>query len=333
MKNKKWNFFLLIFVTLIVLYFLLKDEFFEILHEMIHIHPFWLLFAFFLMFGYWFLRAIILRHIVLEFKEKYSFQKAMRLQLVTQFFNAVTPFSTGGQPFQIYTLKKEGISYNNGTNIVMQEFILYQIALVFLGITAIIYNHFFPLFEEVKILEYLVSLGFVINLIVIIVLFILAFFKKFDTFLLKLGVTILKKLHIIKNSKKILDNWQEQIDNFNIGAKKLIQNKKRFAYLILLEIAALCSLYIIPCSLLYGMGYYNTINGVECIVSSAYVMLIGSFVPIPGGTGGLEYGFLQFFGNFLKGPVLSALMLLWRFITYYLGMIIGAITLNWRVKK
>ena len=60
-------------------------------------------------------------------------------------------------------------------------------------------------------------------------------------------------------------------------------------------------------------------------------MLIGSFVPIPGGTGGLEYGFINFYGNFIKGSVLTAIMITWRFITYYIPMIIGAIAVN--VKK
>ena len=54
-------------------------------------------------------------------------------------------------------------------------------------------------------------------------------------------------------------------------------------------------------------------------------MLIGSFVPIPGGSGGLEYGFVAFYGTFISGSLLSAVMLVWRFITYYFGMIIGAL--------
>jgi uncharacterized protein (TIRG00374 family) len=57
-------------------------------------------------------------------------------------------------------------------------------------------------------------------------------------------------------------------------------------------------------------------------------MLIGSFIPLPGGTGGVEYGFINFFGNFLSGAILKTLMLLWRFFTYYFGMFIGAITFN-----
>ena len=60
-------------------------------------------------------------------------------------------------------------------------------------------------------------------------------------------------------------------------------------------------------------------------------MLIGSFVPIPGATGGLEYGFMSFYGSFIKGSKLNAIMLVWRFITYYFGLILGSIVLN--IKK
>ena len=75
------------------------------------------------------------------------------------------------------------------------------------------------------------------------------------------------------------------------------------------------------------MGDFN-IGIMETISASAYVLIIGAFVPIPGGTGGIEYGFMQFFGNFISGSVLSASLLVWRFITYYLGIILGAITIS-----
>ena len=67
------------------------------------------------------------------------------------------------------------------------------------------------------------------------------------------------------------------------------------------------------------------ITPLTAIVASAYTLIIGSFVPIPGGTGGIEYGFLRFFGTFNTGATLSAILLIWRFITYYLGMILGGI--------
>ena len=255
--------------------------------------------------------------------------------MLTHFFNAITPFASGGQPFQIYSLKKDGINYNDGANIVMQEFIIYQLSLVSLGVIAIIYNNHFELFPEVKILETLVTLGFLINLFVIVMLFVLAYFKKVDEFLLNTIIKLLSKFHIINKSKRneITEKWTNHIEKFNKGARKLTNNKIRFIKLYLISLTSLVTLYIIPCILLYGMNDFKSITPVNSIIACAYVMLIGSFVPIPGGTGGLEYGFIAFFGNFIKGPVLSALMLVWRVVTYYFGIILGAILINVKGKR
>ena len=79
---------------------------------------------------------------------------------------------------------------------------------------------------------------------------------------------------------------------------------------------------------LYALHDFNSMNLVNTACSSAYVMVVGSFVPIPGASGGIEYSFTQFFGNFLPKTKVNTVLLVWRFITYYLGMIIGAVLFN-----
>ena len=86
----------------------------------------------------------------------------------------------------------------------------------------------------------------------------------------------------------------------------------------------------IPLFVLYSMGDFTHLSVVETLTSSAYVYVIGAFVPIPGASGGIEYGFTQFFGNFINLSKLSAVLLIWRFITYYVGIIMGAILFNLR---
>ena len=103
--------------------------------------------------------------------------------------------------------------------------------------------------------------------------------------------------------------------------------------MILVNLIALSFLYIIPMFVLFAMGDFSSLNVFNTIITSAYVMLIGSFVPIPGGTGGLEYGFVKFYGTFIGGSVLTSIMLIWRFITYYFGLIIGAIAFNVKGRK
>ena len=73
--------------------------------------------------------------------------------ITTQFFHAITPFAAGGQPWQIYKLKKDGLTLAESTNVVIQDFIAYQIALVFLGLCAITSNYIFNIFPSDSLLK------------------------------------------------------------------------------------------------------------------------------------------------------------------------------------
>ena len=89
----------------------------------------------------------------------------------------------------------------------------------------------------------------------------------------------------------------------------------------------LAFLYLTPLTVAYALGDFSSMNILLTIIASAYVMLIGAFVPIPGGSGGIELAFANFFGFFITGSTLMALLLIWRFITYYFTIIIGGIVL------
>lgn len=324
----KFNYLILILITFVVLYFSLKDDFDNIVNQLLKVNLFWVGVAFVLLFGYWFFRSLAINTFTRFFKPKARFANSFLLMLRTQFFNAVTPFATGGQPYQVYYLKQEGIPLASSTSIILQNFIVYQIALVFLGGISIISNYYFHFFKEIVILQKLVTLGFIINTVIIVIMFIVAFDKKMNKRIIKLGINILTKLKIVKDKEKKLAEWDESISNFHSSASILLKDKWSFIKTILENIIALTSLYLIPLVLLYSMGDYSSYNGLVAVITSAYVILIGSFVPIPGGSGGLEYGFIAFYGNFIAGPMLTAIMLLWRFVTYYFGMIMGAIALN-----
>lgn len=331
--KKIFNFFLLLIITSIVLYFSLKDDFNTIINEIFNMNPIWLLVSVLLLICYWLFKSIVTHRLIIKFNKEYSLKKAIRLMLITNFFNAITPFASGGQPFEIYSLNKDKVKVTDASNIVIQNFIVYQIALVILGIIAILYNYFFDLFKDNSVLKNLVTLGFIINFLVIVVLFILTFAKKLNKVIINFFIKVLSKLRIIKDKNKVMTKFDNYLFEFHTGAKILLKNKAEFISMILLQFLGLICLYLIPLTLLYATNDYTSFNGIEAIVTSAYVMLIGSFVPIPGGTGGLEYGFIAFYNNFLKGSSLNAIMLVWRFITYYLGIIIGAIILNFRKKE
>ena len=331
--KKIFNYILLLSVTIIVLFLCLKDNYDAIINTLISMDIKWLIVGFICILLYWFLKTLPLYCFTRSHKKSFTYKSAVILLLRTQFVNAITPFATGGQPYQVYYLNKEGVRSSTSTSIILENFIVYQIALVFLGIIAMVCNFFMHIFPHNDLLTHLITLGFIINTVVIIVSFMVAFGKKVSKKILHIGISILSKLKLVKDREKKLEKWNESITNFHNSAKVLMEDKKLFFSMIIVNLVALSILYMIPVFVLYAAGNFTSVNVGLAIITSAYVMLIGSFVPIPGGTGGLEYGFIKFYGFFISGSLLSATMLIWRFITYYFGLIIGGIVFNINVKK
>ncbi len=316
----------IIIVTIIVLLFALKDDFWEKINYLLSFNIWWLIAGILLVIAYWLLKAVAIYFCTKKINNKYEFKKSLKLTLDTQFFNAVTPFSLGGQPYQIYRLKKQGFTVGEGMNIIIQDCIVYQIALILLGTIAIIANCYFGIFPENSLLKKLVVLGYIVNLAVIVILFAVAFNTKANKAILNLGLKLGGKLRLIKDENAFLERNNQIISNFHKSAIVLMKSKKHFINIILINFVALSLLYLVPYTLIMGLNL--DINPLLVIVATAYVMIMGSFVPLPGGSGGLEYGFVNFFGTFIIGAKLSSIMIAWRFLTYYLGLIVGAISLN-----
>lgn len=327
MKNRKLNYALLLLFTILVLYITLKNNFMNIYNNIINLNPYWVMYALFLMFTYWFYKALIIKTYINYYNKNFSFKSSMKLEMENLFFNGITPFSSGGQPFQILSMKKEGVRMSDGTNITFITSFIHQFALFLISFVAIVANQFLNLFKINTIIKYLSILGFVINVIFMIFLLVLMFNKKFKNNIVKVIVNFLSKLHIVKHKLITIHKWEEKMDVLHESSKIIVKNKRGFIKAIIYNIIALLAYFLVPLTLMYGMGL-NSFNALEAIITSSYVVLIGMFVPIPGGTGGLEYAFVALFSNFVSSNIVAALMLVWRFITYYLGIILGAITLN-----
>ena len=330
MKQAKRNGLILTLITLLVLYFVLKDNFGAVIEELQKANLLWIGIAVLITVIYVIFQSLGLHVIIKNYEKDYAYKKTLQLTLITNFFNGITPFATGGQPMQVYLLKRDGIRVSSGTNIIMQNFILYQLALVIFGLLALGLNYFFHIFENLPVLGGLIAVGFIINTFIMIGLFIISFGKRFNQWLIKIAINTLTALKVVKDKEETLARWNERLEVFHEGAVNLGKNKMVCIKGFLFQFLSLFCLYSLPFFIFMALGALHEVSLVRSLVASAYIMLIGSFVPIPGASGGIEYGFLQFFGTFVSGGILSAGLLLWRFIYYYFWMIVGGITLSLR---
>ena len=326
-KNIKKNTILLLIITGIVLYIVLKDDFNDIVNILTKIDIKYILLAILFYALFIIIRGYV-NYKITNDKKKLSLKEAIKHNVITQFFNGVTPFSTGGQPMEVYMLMEHDIPIAKATNQTIQSFIFYQIALVICGSLAVINNFLFPIFPKVRILQLLVLLGFAINVFVVVVLILISRSKRVTNKLSELSIKVLKKLRRKVDEEDI----KQKFSDYHEGFKELRKRKRLFVGGVVLNIISLLCLYIVPLFILYSMKDFTSLDINSTITASAYVYIIGGFVPIPGASGGIEYGFTRFFGNFITGHKLSAVLLLWRFITYYVGVIIGALVFNFEKK-
>lgn len=326
MKNKKLNLSLLILALSLVLYFTLKDNFSSIMHELSKVNILIFALAIFVFILSLMIKSVSLQIFIKEHKKNYSFKSAFCLTLIGQFLNGITPFSTGGQPFQVYLLKKDGHRISDSTSAMVKDSIAYQVALLIMGIFSITLNLVLKTIPVNSSLTPLIIIGFLINIMVLLFLFMIIRMRKTTLSIINKLLLILNKIRK-KNTDQLKKRIEKGLDNFYNCYAELRKNKKQFIITVLTNVINLTLLYMIPYIIFRSLNT-NTFDIMRSIMLTSFVMLMGNFVPIPGATGGIEYGFIKFFGIFNTNiSVISGAMLLWRFVTYFFGMLMGFIML------
>jgi uncharacterized protein (TIRG00374 family) len=174
---------------------------------------------------------------------------------------------------------------------------------------------------------YVIFLGFSINTGVVIFLIALFFWKSSIKKMLFQLINItpfIRKETKGKLSKKFVSFMKE----FSESVDMLKRRKGIFSKLFTLNMIKLTCLYSIPSFIAKSLGVHS-LDIVNVIAASAFLMMITSFVPIPGASGGAEGGFYFIFSPFFTGEKAVCIMVLWRFITYYFAMIIGVFLFAW----
>lgn len=324
---KRSNVISVFILTAAILYFLLRGEFGNIVTQIQHANPFWFAMGVFCIILYWMFEAKTLHIMLKAYDHKFKYIEVLKLIVSTQFFNGITPFASGGQPFQIYVLTKQSkLNISSVTSASIHNFIMYQTVVVLMGTAAIGLKCAFHLFpNESSNLQLFAIAGFLLNFIIIIALIIIAVSPYLTEKISNVIYWIIARSPIKKRLPKIRIKWNKTVEDFHKDILILLSDKKIFLHALALNIAKMLSFYTIAYFICLAVGF-SGITLFQAMIASAYVMLITSIVPLPGASGGAEMGFLIFFGSFIIGPQATAIMLLWRFITYYVGLFAGLLT-------
>jgi len=142
------------------------------------------------------------------------------------------------------------------------------------------------------------------------------------------------RYHLINHSRH--DRWQfklrREMLRFSQSFTDYLKGERRYVFLSVLFTASfLLSLFSFPALLIHGLGYdVNYLMTIGLLVVTTFIMY---FSPTPGASGISEGVFGGFFQGILTGNHLVLVTVAWRFVTIYLGMIIGLIVMQRELVK
>ncbi len=243
------------------------------------------------------------------------------------FFNGITPFSSGGQPFQVYCFNDKGVKASESTGILLMNFIVYQIVVNLFCVVAFIL-YFNQLNLAVSNLKYLIIIGFSVNLIVLFFFMALSTMKIFRKILVKFMYFLCKSKLIAKFLEKRIPAFELYFDDAQAAFKEVLKHKFSFFLSMLFRIIGFILYYAIPFYVLKAMGVaigYDQLMFVIAMTSFALTMVI--WLPTPGSSGGIELAFKVLFGSIVgvTDSIAFGGMLIWRLLTYYLLMFLSFI--------
>ena len=315
--------FILINVLVIVLigYFELKKVDNSSTTVPLHFKWYYLVFAFLCFLGT--LLIATLKQVIMMKKvfNKFSFKVALQTVVLGFYYNNITPFAVGGQPFQIYHLSRNGFSGTSSAVIPMVEIVSNDIAMTLL----VIFSHAFILVPAVGIhidigwkIASFVGLFFYI----LVPLSILFFSRAPKTFskIVSFGVHILAKLRIVKDEKHTNQKTIGVVTEYSKQFDYLTDSPALLIVVTILSILQRISVLVIPFFVIHAFG--GDIQFIVALVTTIIITSAVTFVPTPGNSGASEGVFYAIFTSLNQGYIFWA-TLIWRFFTYYIYLISG----------
>ena len=250
-----------------------------------------------------------------------SFLYIIKLVFVNILISNVTPFAVGGGFVQVYFMQKKGMQIGTATAATSIRTLLAALVLFTLAPVIIwIQPEKFVMFMHKNILY---GITFISILYITVFLLLLLRIKIFKQILFR-TLLILNRFKLVNNRRvrKVYGRLSNELTVFSNGFNRFIRNNPLWSFLsVISTVMFLLSLFSFSAVLLSIMGY--SIPVITVLTLQVVVTFFMYFAPTPGASGIAEGGFGLLFSQMVKPHDITSLIFTWRFLTIYIGMILG----------
>ena len=239
------------------------------------------------------------------------------------FFSAITPSATGGQPAQLYFMKKDKLSMSVSTLILMIVTITYKAVLVIIGVAVMV-------IRPPQIMQYLEPvigwcyLGVALNVFCVTFMMILVFHPTLAENIMLKSIRLFGKLTHFKKEEKLVAKVREAMERYRSVADYLRRNKRVMVNVMLITFVQRVIWFFIT-YLIYLSFSMHSVDPVTITTLQGMISVSVDMLPLPGGMGISENLFLQMFRTICGEKLVLPVMIVSRGISFYAQLIISAV--------
>ena len=260
---------------------------------------------------------------------KFDYKFNIGVGIMGRFYDNITPFSTGGQPYQVYQYYKRGYPASVSTVIPIVKYIFQLITKIIVCLVLYIVNHdvldMLPKAQATAVAS-LTYIGIIVASFGPVTLILFSLFpnaiNKIIRFVLKIGY----KLKIVKDYDKKSKEVLDFLVNYSKAFKQVAGNFKTVVVMLIVSIIDFLLVMSVPFFVIIALG--KTTPSVklfwDMVTLNAYSLFAASLVPTPGNSGAIEgVASMAFAPLQMAEGALFWVVFIWRICTYYIYIVIG----------
>ena len=262
---------------------------------------------------------------------KFRLLMSLKTSLIGKYYDNITPFSSGGQPFQIHYLHKKGLTGGESTAVIFIKFCFNILLLLAISMCLMVFNKdalYTYVTNESQRNWFLVLgwVGFALNCSIPLLIIAFAVFPKLMETLTRWFLTLGHKMKLIKSKDAIVLRAKRVASDFR-SAFVIMFHKPLHA--ICLTVCCLVEQFLsmmLPYFVVVALAGNAVTPSWDLMFAimtlNVYVSMTVTAVPTPGNSGALESAFLLILTSVAES-VLFWSVFSWRFLSYYTFIIIG----------
>lgn len=254
--------------------------------------------------------------------EDTTYKDSFKYALIGFFFSSVTPSASGGQPMQLYYMKKDNLSLSHSGLALLAEVGSYQIVNIPLALIAFIYSFDFIMSQGIGI-KILIAIGAGLNILALVAILLALFSPPVSMKLVGWIVKFLKKIKI-KRADKLEQKAEQFIEKYQTGAQFIKQNTKVIWKILLTTTVQMIAFHSVPFMVYKAFGL-DTYSYLTIVALQAVLYIASSSIPLPGAVGVSEGGFMVLFRTLFPAGMLGSAMILSRGISFYFFVLVSGI--------